>query len=68
MEYGLTRVKVPDSDDKYYYVPSLALYGTVEYYGEQSGTVYSSGGEEDQLINLVCLNAIDGSIIELSNT
>lgn len=71
MEYGLTRVKVPNSDDKYYYIPSLALYGTVEYCGEQSGTVYSSSGEyssEDRLINLVCLNAIDGSIIELSNT
>lgn len=71
MEYGLSRVKVPNSDEKYYYIPSLALYGTVDYCGEQSGTVYFSSGKitsGEQLINLVCLNAIDGSIIRLSNT
>lgn len=71
MEYGLTRVKVPDSDNEYYYVPSLALYGTSEYYGEESGTVYFSSKDfasGDGLLTLVCLNAVDGSVVALSNT
>lgn len=48
------------------YVPCLCLYGTAEYTGKDSGTVYTK--EELKLaaegeIPLVAVNAIDGSII-----
>lgn len=71
MDYGLSRVKVPNSNNSYYYVPSLALYGTVDYYGKDSGSIYFSSGEllsENRIIPLILLNAIDGSIIELRNS
>lgn len=65
--YCLGRVSVPESDDHYYYIPILALYGTAEYIGENTGTIhfYNSSGEADEDIPpLVCINAVDGSIIQ----
>ena len=69
MAYGLTRVKAPDTDDSYYYVPALMLSGSIEYFGKETGTLYDSyeiyTGEPT--CPLVCLNAVDGSVIELQN-
>lgn len=70
MDYGLTRVKAPNTDDSYYYVPALMLSGSIEYCGQNTGTVYDSYSQmmgNDELWPLVCLNAIDGSVIELQN-
>lgn len=70
MDYGLTRVKVPNTDDSYYYVPALMLSGSIEYCGKNTGNVYDSYSQikgTDELYPLVCLNAIDGSVIELQN-
>lgn len=70
MDYGLTRVKAPNTDDSYYYVPALMLSGSIEYCGQDTGTVYESYSQmmgNDELWPLVCLNAIDGSVIELQN-
>lgn len=48
------------------YVPCLCLYGTAEYTGKDSGTVYTMEGLKlaaEGEIPLVAVNAIDGSII-----
>ena len=70
LDYGMTRVKVPNNDNSYYYVPSLILSGTINYCGEQSGTVYQSSesvSNPDGIYPLVAINAVDGSIIQLDN-
>lgn len=70
MEYGMVRVKVPNSDESYYYVPGMILYGTIDYLGKETQKLYESSGTsiwEDRIVPLVALNAVDGSIIELSN-
>lgn len=70
MEYGMLRVRVPNSDESYYYVPGMILYGTIDYLGKETQKLYESSGTtiwEDRIVPLVALNAVDGSIIELSN-
>lgn len=65
-EYGLGRVKVPKTDDNYYYIPVLALGGTVVYISDKSGTVYydnSPANADGKPPILLCINAIDGSTI-----
>lgn len=65
-EYGLGRVKVPNTDDNYYYIPVLAFRGTVVYILDKSGTVYYDNTPEnadEKPPILLCINAIDGSII-----
>lgn len=66
-EYGFGRVKVPDTDDNYYYIPVLAFRGVVNYVTDQTGSVYYSNGtgeSDEKLPILICINAIDGSIIQ----
>lgn len=62
MDYGLTRIKVPDVDDRYYYVPSVAFNGDVIYYGTESGDIYF---ESDNTVPLLTINAVDGKVIEI---
>ena len=64
MEFGLARVKVPNTDYTYYYVPALVLYGAADYYGKYSGTYFDTWSVTDQ--DLVWINAVDGSIISES--
>lgn len=64
LNYGLLRVKVPNADESYYYVPGFTLSGSVEYIGRESGDVYYTS-DEPQI--LVAINAIDGSVVELYN-
>ena len=64
--YGLVRIKVPDTDDHYYYVPALMLTGDAEYRGRDTGTVYERYSEMDsQPYYFLCLNATDGTTIPL---
>ena len=68
MEYGLVRVKVPNTDDSYYYVPGVILSGTIDYIGKDTKAVYDASGKtiwNERIVPLVALNAIDGSIVEL---
>lgn len=67
VEYGLGRVKVPDSDDNYYYIPVIAFKGAVDYVTENTDALYYrnvSGEPNEELPILVCINAVDGSIIQ----
>ena len=59
MEYGFGRIMVKDTTDSYYYVPVMLLCGTANIIGAESGEGYISGYEKP----LLCINAIDGSII-----
>ena len=61
MRFGLARIKVPNTDYSYYYVPALVLYGAADYYGQYSGTYFEDWSVDDQ--DLVWINAVDGSII-----
>lgn len=63
MEYNLNRVKVPDTDESYYYVPGLALRGSVQYYDTETGEIYDE--LEDKI--LVVINGVDGSVINSTN-
>lgn len=68
MKYGMLRVKVPNNDESYYYVPGMVLYGTVDYLESETGALYVSSGAgiwNDRIIPIVAVNAIDGSNIEL---
>lgn len=70
MEYGLIRVKAPNTDDRYYYVPGVIFSGTVDYVGMDTGIVYETSGTHfglDRIVPLVAINAVDGTIIELEN-
>lgn len=57
---GLSRIKAANSDENYYYVPSVIFNGTVTYYDEESGMVYYSSNE---LIPFLTLNSVDGTVI-----
>lgn len=59
LKYNLIRIRVPNSDDDYCYVPGITLQGTVQYVGE-SGKVYYETLEPE---NLVAINGVDGSAI-----
>ena len=52
---------LPEKDNCYYYVPSIAFYGTAENLGVQTGKTYYYS-EKPELLFL--LNALDGSIID----
>lgn len=64
MKCGHSRIKVPNQDNCYYYVPSIALYGTAENVGTQTGKTYYCS---DQPEFLFLINALDGSVINDTN-
>lgn len=62
MEYGLTRVKVPNTDEQYYYVPGVTFWGSNEIVTDTGELWFNS--ENDYV--LLILNAIDGSVVNSS--
>ena len=62
--YNLNRIRVPNTEANYYYVPCMTLQGTVEFTGKESGSLYYIS---DTPIPLVAINAVDGSIINVTN-
>lgn len=64
LDYNLIRVRVPNSDTDFYYVPGIILRGQVQYAGSISGTVYY---ESKDLETLVAINGVDGTIISLED-
>ena len=63
IEYNLIRVKKPNTDDYYYYVPGYLFSGNIELFDKSSGETFSY--LED--INLMALNAVDGSVVYMNN-
>lgn len=62
--YGLARVDVANSDCNYYYVPALVFNGNADYYGKDTGNLCISSSDYGAgNLNLLWINAIDGSII-----
>lgn len=59
MEFGLGRVMVENTTDSYYYVPVLLLRGKASFVGASTGKVYLNGYTK----TLLCINAVDGSIV-----
>ena len=64
VDYMLSRIRVPETDANYYYVPTVRFQGTVELYGKETGNVYYY---TELPRDLVTLNAVDGSIINTTN-
>ena len=63
LQFGLIRVKKPNTDESYYYVPGIILNGDVAFYKKNSGELLCCLDE----MQLLALNAIDGSVVQLSN-
>lgn len=63
LDYHLIRVPVKDSQMTFYIVPTVTLSGTVEYTGQDSGTIYHSAQ-----CSLLSLNAIDGTVVASYNS
>lgn len=64
LAYSLNRIRVPNTEDHYYYVPCIELMGMVEFLGKESGDVYYN---TESPIYLIAVNAIDGSIVNMTN-
>ena len=62
--FGLLREKVPNTDDNYYYLPGIILYGVVENTGVESNQLYY---QSEEAYPIVALNAVDGTIVAMSN-
>ncbi|MBP3673566.1 MAG: hypothetical protein J6J18_07035 [Oscillospiraceae bacterium] len=59
----MARIRVPNTDDRYYYTPALVVKGSAEYYGEKTGMVYvRSSDYYPGGVTLAIVNAVDGSI------
>lgn len=69
MEYGLTRVKVPNTKDSYYYVPAITLRGNYQAYAADSGELWFDSNDwwNGEQQTLLVLNAVDGSVINVTN-
>lgn len=67
IDYGLTRVKVPDTDESYYYVPAMIFWGKIQFLGRETGAVYDISVSNVNEFPLLILNAIDGSVINTTN-
>ena len=64
LNYGLARIDVENSNFTYYYVPTIAFKGNADYYGKGTGNLCISSSEyRVNDLDLIWINAIDGSII-----
>lgn len=57
LNYNLTRIDNPESEDSFYYVPGITLTGNACYYGKETGKIYYESGD----MTLLILNGVDGS-------
>lgn len=63
LEYNLVRVKKPNTDAVYYYVPGIILYGSIEYYDRETEELICFLEQKP----LLAMNAVDGSILPITN-
>lgn len=66
IEYALARINKANSENSFYYTPAMVFKGVADYYGEDSGALFFSSSDyyNEPTINLVIINAVDGTIIE----
>ncbi len=62
---GLSRIKEPNHEGRYCYVPAVQFKGTVEYIGTESGKLFYKSNVPESLLHI---NAIDGTIINEVNS
>lgn len=67
ISYGLSRIKVPETDESYYYVPAVTFYGNIQYTGNETGNVYSIDAPYEWGFPLLSLNAVDGTVVNSAN-
>lgn len=65
--YGLTRVKVPNTDESYYYMPAIIFWGDIQFQGENTGNVYDVESGFNSAFPLLILNAVDERVINSTN-
>ena len=67
IELGYVRINVPDSETEFYFVPGWTVTGTLvpgnEYVNED---VLHEEWVEESTTTLLCINAIDGSVIDVT--
>lgn len=63
VEYNLIRVKKPNTDAGYYYVPGIILRGSIEYYNRETEELICYLGQKE----LLAMNAVDGSMLPIAN-
>ena len=65
IEVALLRIKAPEKDFVYYYVPALAVYGKTAYFDKATNALLDPvhGADPNQSVVLFQINAVDGSII-----
>lgn len=60
----MRRIPVPNTTDRYYFIPALALMGSTDYYRADTGErVFGSGDYRDRIQPLVWVNTADGTIL-----
>ena len=62
--YALARIRKPNTDTSYYYIPALTIYGDAGFYNKATGDFYFSNDD----LTLLSLNAVDGSIVNSTNS
>lgn len=67
ISYGLSRVKVPNTDESYYYVPAVTFYGNIQYTGSESGNIFYLDAPYEWGFPLLSVNAVDGTVINTTN-
>ena len=65
IEVALLRIKAPEKEFVYYYVPALAVYGKTAYFDKATNAPLDPvhGADPNQSVVLFQINAVDGSII-----
>lgn len=66
-DFGMVRVKAPNTDEHYYYVPGIIFHGGAVFIGEETGIEYDTSSTPGQTRILLILNVIDGSVVPIYN-
>lgn len=64
IEFRMGQVPVPNSQNRYYYMPVAGFLGTSEYYGADSGKQYEGLPEDGELRPILWVDSFEGNIVE----
>ena len=62
LDHNLIRVKKPNTEEEYYYIPGIVVTGDIEYYSKATGDAICKMTQA----RLLALNAVDGSVININ--